>query len=1022
MNHLAQAGAPQPERTCLKLLATRLTAALALVLSACGGGSGSDPVTVNGAVPVVYARRANTLPLEPLHGGAAWRPGGDLMLRTLASPSAPEINLTAVFTQGMGDVADPAVSYDGKRVAFAMNCPTTNTSLIGTVPACTGHWNIWEYDTTAGGLANGSFRRITNSVSDDVAPAYLPAGAGFVFSSNRQTTSAANQALGQSYFALDEYEREQVFNLHTMDLAGAHVTQISFNQSHDRNPVVRPNGDIMFSRWEHVGDRNRFSVFTVKPDGTGMFVLYGAHAPGNSFLHPHDMDPAGRFPGFIASDLMPLDQPGAAQTGHSGGALMFVDAAHYPDNAVPANATIPASGGQVQATSQTLNIDRGFSLYGRVTTPTPLWDGSDRVLLSWTPCEVSRAGTVVPCATLSSAEIARLSDPARLLTAIQADSLQDNVPPSFAVYMFDPAAQTWLLVAAPPAGFALTSPVALMPRAEPAAFQAQVSDPVLAASNFGTISVRSVYDTDLLGRMGPPVLASADLAAGCSSALAQKVPTDPLDTRALVADLLQLKDPSQPAYGCTPVRFVRAVRAVAPPQGTTGLRQAIGITNFEPQQILGYAVVEPDGSFELTVPANTPIGFSVLDAQGRAFQVHTNWIQVRPGERRTCDGCHSPRPPGSAQVATIAPLNTGTVLNTLSPALNPALAALHQTGDTMAMTHARADASVKQLQPDMHFADVWALVAGSTPNAANAPRAAVDLTYGGLQTTAVPVNGIINYPDHIQPLWNLVRSTPAGNYSCVSCHSNPNGLNLAATVAGTGRLASYESLMTGAPQLDPVTGQPVLTVIDQVQVVATLPPRVNVKADETDAIGMARKSPLAEVLSGQLLMVLPSTRALYPTSGSPVDHATLLNASEKRLLAEWIDLGGKYYNDPFAGASGVRSISGLSFASFQTQVYPVLLGTCAAGCHMARGTGSTIPPGTSFVDNKLVLTGDPQGDYNNTLTMISNACAPAGNYLLSYPSTVPHPAGAQNQTAAVLPAGSANYNAIAAWIQTGCTP
>jgi hypothetical protein len=26
-----------------------------------------------------------------------------------------------------------------------------------------------------------------------------------------------------------------------------------------------------------------------------MFVLYGAHSEGNSFLHPRDMDPAGLY-------------------------------------------------------------------------------------------------------------------------------------------------------------------------------------------------------------------------------------------------------------------------------------------------------------------------------------------------------------------------------------------------------------------------------------------------------------------------------------------------------------------------------------------------------------------------------------------------------------------------------------------------------------------------------------------------------------------------------------------------------
>ena len=33
--------------------------------------------------------------------------------------------------------------------------------------------------------------------------------------------------------------------------------------------------------------------------------------------------------------------------------------------------------------------------------------------------------------------------------------------------MFDPAKQTWLIVAAPPAGFMYTDPVALQARAEP---------------------------------------------------------------------------------------------------------------------------------------------------------------------------------------------------------------------------------------------------------------------------------------------------------------------------------------------------------------------------------------------------------------------------------------------------------------------------------------------------------------------------------------------------------------------------
>jgi hypothetical protein len=52
--------------------------------------------------------------------------------------------------------------------------------------------------------------------------------------------------------------------------------------------------------------------------------------------------------------------------------------------------------------------------------------------------------------------------------------------------------------------------------------------------------------------------------------------------------------------------------------------------------------------------------------------------------------------------------------------------------------------------------------------------------------------------------------------------------------------------------------------------------------------------------------------------------------------------------------------------------------------------------------------------------MISDTCHPPLDYLLAKPSTVPHPDAATTQTAAVLPAGGADYATIAAWIAGGC--
>ena len=983
-----------------------VTATAALVIAGCNGGgdSSGDNVTVNGDVSITYTKRSTALRINPTDGTNS-AAGGDLMVREKSSPSATEHNLTSRFTQDKGDASDPEVSYDGKKIVFSMRCPASNTSTIDGQPACTGRWNIWEYDMSSGGLTGGTFRRITASTEhDDVDPAYLPAGAGFVFASNRQTKSFKGQALGRDYYALDEYERERVLHLHTMTAAGDNIKQITFNQSHDRNPVVRPNGDIMFSRWEHVADRNRFAIFRVKPDGTDLFVLYGAQSPGNSFLHPRDMDPKGAYKGQVISSLMPL------QRTQEGGALMMIDAANYSEYNTPATPAVAAAGGQKQITATQLNDGRGLSTFGRVTTPYPLWDGTDRVLVAFRPCEVTKNGNVVPCATLTSEELASLSDETMTTDQRATAAIQDNAPASYAIYMFDPAKQTWLNVAAPPQGFMYVDPIAIQARPEPTALQPTSVDETLERQNLGLIEVRSVYDTDGLQRMGEPMITAADLPAGCARGIATKAPDDPLDTRAQVADLVKMKDPADPAYKCAPVRFVRAIRGVPPPASSMGIRAAIGETDFEQQQILGYSQIEPDGSFKLQVPADVPIAFSVIDAEGRSFQTHTNWIQVRPGERRTCDGCHSPRRGGA--------INSGNTVNAMPAAIKTTMSSQHALGETMASLRTRLFPATLALAADPVFTDLWADVTKAGVTA----KADISLRYtGNADTTqdlrtAVPVNGIINYPQHIQPLWERDR----GANTCTACHSNVAKLDLRGTVAGTGRLVSYEELVLGDPLLD-ANGRPVTRLEDGVPVVERGAALVETSSGAMNTAGQARKSRLTEIMFGQTLLAGSGARTAHPNPPNTApNHATMLNAAEKRLIAEWMDLGGQYYNDPFNPGSGVRTVTALSEASFAAQVMPVLQANCASACHQAIGSDLVAGNGGSFRENRFVLTGSVEGDYGATLAMINNTCQPALNLLLTKPSTVPPPAGATGQTAARLPAGSAGYNAIANWIASGC--
>ena len=42
------------------------------------------------------------------------------------------------------------------------------------------------------------------------------------------------------------------------------------------------------------------------------------------------------------------------------------------------------------------------------------------------------------------------------------------------------------------------------------------------------------------------------------------------------------------------------------------------------------------------VPADVPLGFDALDEQGRVLRHEPPLIWVRPGENRSCIGCHEP--------------------------------------------------------------------------------------------------------------------------------------------------------------------------------------------------------------------------------------------------------------------------------------------------------------------------------------------------------------------------------------------
>ena len=96
---------------------------------------------------------------------------------------------------------------------------------------------------------------------------------------------------------------------------------------------------------------------------------------------------------------------------------------------------------------------------------------------------------------------------------------------------------------------------------------------------------------------------------------------------------------------------VRAIRVIAAKGLTTRSSHSYIVHAGSEAIELGTVPLAPDGSFCVEVPADTPLAFQAVDAEGRSELNEMSWIYVRPGERRGCVGCH--------QTRQAAPIPTG---------------------------------------------------------------------------------------------------------------------------------------------------------------------------------------------------------------------------------------------------------------------------------------------------------------------------------------------------------------------------
>lgn len=879
--------ADQKSQGVLISLRIFVAATMAFLTASCGGVAGTDqeqdPLAVD--LPIAYVKRS--LPVdedgnpvtESILDPVAFNEGAELFMRARASEEAEEINLTAgTFPEGeLYDVKDLSVSYDGTKLLFAMRAPEDEDADEDEQPT----WNIWEYDLTTQTLRRIIQADNTAEGGQDLSPKYLADGR-IVFSSTRQRRSKAVLLdEGKPQYEAQEEDRDvSAFLLHTMEPDGTDIQQISFNQSHDLYPSVMDDGRILFLRWDNVNNNDSLSLYTINPDGSGLSFLYG--------LHSQDTGTNGVDAAFWLPKVMPDGRVLAIhkqpETENLGGDLLGIDVVNYTEIDQPVPGASPSSTeGQQSLSVLEVNIDDSPSPHGFFASAWPLYDGTERIFVSWSQCRLQ---------DLALTEILSCSEE----NLARADV--EPAEPLYGLWMYDPINETQKPIVVPEEGIMYTDAVVVETRSLPIFIPSIVPEPELEALDVAVINIRSVYDFD-------------------------GVDTSP-------AGIETTRDPAMTPADQRPARFLRIEKAVSMPDEDTrdfdNSAFGVGGQGQLMREIIGYVPVEPDGSVVAMVPSDIAISLSVLDGDGhRITQRHENWMHFETGDTISCNGCHT----ANSEVAhgrydaqqpsanPGAPVASTNFLNTDSALF------IDEIGETMAEVWARINGP-RQPSVDIVFDDDWADPALVTP------AESFNWSYGELNTPiptqdsciAPPFGSgswnslcriMINYPEHVQPIWDLDRpdvdDIVVPNKRCTICHSEVDEVLLVDQVpAAQLDLSAAQSV----DNIDYATSYQELFVQNDAQVLDDDGNLVFDLVDSGEIVLDGNGDPVLDDDGNTIpILVRVDVASILRTAGANASdeffnifeegaaHEDYLTPVELKLISEWLDIGAQYYNNPF---------------------------------------------------------------------------------------------------------------------------
>ncbi|MBW4934471.1 hypothetical protein [Marinobacter sp. F4206] len=900
-------------------------------------------------------------PLDP-RAPYAFRPGAKLMVRDRIALSSSERSiLDNYFGSTSYDVKDLDVSPDGERMVFAAHGPANSPNNFT--------WNIYEYT-----FATGTVRRVLAdddlaNAGEDTNPTYTNEGK-IIFSSSRQHGRGDWRLLDLREYLEDFNEPASL--LHSVNPDGTELAQITFGQFHDIEPSTMNDGQVVFIRFgriyetlqdctlDNIDDPN----FNQQPHG-------GGYGQGNGGKFPSGLEQpkewtvedkcgaslAGEVEGerVFVEDVLSMYRitPSGGNVHRYFGSLSeeFTDASfiHYMDPiplddgnllTIMRHVFNPIYGGDVVVVNS-----QNFFAVGKPVDESVIGEAEESMtpgLVNFYPNQVSPAGwysAVAPYGDGSGRLLASwaqcLTSDAQITGVCEGSSTVDNLSdPQYGIWMVDPQQNTRLPVVQGHKR-ALYTDIVIADENELAEPYTGDQHTLNLEENTAVFHIRSVYDMDgadmaelydggIETRRDPSLTLPDDRSERFIRVLgAREIPAE-LEQAILTDPILNPSDGPQPPLGLTPL---------------------VGSGNRILYDVLSYAMVEPDGSAMVKVPADTSFTFEVVNKYGKRVDLiaaedynynyltqHPQSLLLEDGQLLKCYGCHDPEVdiPHARTDIELASANPGAPGDAMPfPNANPTIIAANWK-DTMAEALLNSLGQLTTTWADtVRYEDYWS----------NPPddSLAFEIPYADLNTPA-PVTdascltnwtsdckATINYQEHIQPIWNSCRVDPntSSVTSCQNCHRAAESKSCAEGGGGGGastnlllgngnaswdgrQLESYVELFEPDYYLKQENGE-------WVEVDPTVDGACpdGVQGDLTvlpdPGVCFARRlmSARGAIASARFFSLFDNDpdddQYEVETTGTEAirqSHMGMLTQAELRLIAEWLDSGAHLYNDP----------------------------------------------------------------------------------------------------------------------------